>query len=322
MAAPELSIQSDRSETSRWLSAHLFLGGSPEQSRADRILADVVAPFVRRCLRDGLVDRCFFIRYGEHGWHLRLRFQGSSDTLAAVVQPSLVAHVAEETAPADLGVPLDTIAAEGTASPLPALWWVPYAPETTRYGGEVGLSFAERLFHDSTQLVFDLLPTIRAGDQDTRFGLALAAMAVVIGLGTADDPSSLDLALVHRERWMRLGAGEGGRVASAREFAAAHERDGAAYADVIRQLILATRDDSSMLPDPFAGYADATSRHLHGALAGIAQGTIAWDADSGRTLGLIGLLSDYMHMTNNRLGISPREEAYLGHLIYETLRTP
>jgi thiopeptide-type bacteriocin biosynthesis protein len=56
--------------TRQWLSFHLFLG-----SHFDEFLVDHLAPALQERTAPGSPGRFFFIRYGEGGTHLRLRFR-------------------------------------------------------------------------------------------------------------------------------------------------------------------------------------------------------------------------------------------------------
>lgn len=118
---------------SEWLYLKIFAG----TSTVDQILINHVAPLLEEC--DELYDQWFFIRYSEHGHHhLRLRFLGDPETLTRELQPLLHARLA----------------------PLfeDGLCWKTqldtYDREIERYGGPVGMEFAEELFwHDSEAIL-------------------------------------------------------------------------------------------------------------------------------------------------------------------------
>ena len=136
---------------SEWLYAKLFTG----TGSADRALVDAVRPLVDTCLDDGLADSWFFVRYGDGGWHVRLRLHGD----AAAMLPRL--HAATEPLLADgrlWRVQLDT-----------------YERELERYGGDAGMELSETVFRYDSDAVMELLAMLPCDDGlDARWRLALA----------------------------------------------------------------------------------------------------------------------------------------------------
>jgi thiopeptide-type bacteriocin biosynthesis protein len=136
---------------SDWLYAKLFTG----TGSADGVLIDAVRPLVEGCLADGLADSWFFVRYGDGGWHLRVRLHGD----AAAMLPRL--HAATKPLLADgrlWKVQLDT-----------------YEREVERYGGDAAMELSEVIFRHDSDAVLDLLQLL-PGDEglDARWRLALA----------------------------------------------------------------------------------------------------------------------------------------------------
>lgn len=136
---------------SEWLYAKLFTGAAT----ADGLLTEAVRPLVESCLADGLADSWFFVRYGDDGWHVRLRLHGD----APAMLPRL--HEAMEPLLADgrvWRVQLDT-----------------YEREVERYGGDAGMELSEDVFRHDSDAVLDLLVLLEGDDGlDARWRLALA----------------------------------------------------------------------------------------------------------------------------------------------------
>src|SRR5205807_10366290 len=123
--------------SSEWLFAKLYTG----TGTADRVLCEVVAPFVRKLIHSGAVDRWFFIRYGDPEWHLRVRFHGTPENLHAEVLPALQTAVSPLLDDGRLWrVQLDT-----------------YEREVERYGGPEAIELAEKLFHADSEAVLQLI---------------------------------------------------------------------------------------------------------------------------------------------------------------------
>lgn len=143
-AAPRVRVPAPTSHApvryapgSQWLYAKIYTG----PVAADHVLAGALAPVARKAVAEGLTQRWFFIRYGDPGWHVRLRLQGDPRALLGEVLPRL--HAACAPLLADEVVErlvLDT-----------------YVPEIVRYGGAHGMPLCEDIFfHESDAVVASL----------------------------------------------------------------------------------------------------------------------------------------------------------------------
>jgi lantibiotic biosynthesis protein len=150
---------------SEWLFAKLYC--SP--SHADRLLLELIRPLVERVMKDGTTRGWFFIRYGDPGWHLRLRFHGAAAELHDRVLPLLL----------EMAAPFER------QNMLWRMQFETYEPELERYGGPAGTGVAEQFFQLDSELCLELLPLI-SGDlgAELRWQLAFAgADRVLSGLG-------------------------------------------------------------------------------------------------------------------------------------------
>jgi lantibiotic biosynthesis protein len=139
---------------SSWLYAKIYTG----TSSVDRLLRDAIAPLARSVVESGDVKHWFFIRYADPHHHLRLRFHGEPTRLAGSVLPAL-----ERT--------LDPLREDGT------IWKVQldtYDREIERYGGDLGIELAEKLFWIDSEAVLGIVELLE-GDAgaDARWRLAL-----------------------------------------------------------------------------------------------------------------------------------------------------
>lgn len=115
------------------------------QEHHDRVLLDVVAPWVEKLQAAPELDRLFFARYSVPDWQLRFRAFGPVEWLGDVVRPAM-----EEALERYDAVPLS--------------WtFPPYHREVSRYGGDRGLEIAEHLFHHDSVACLALLDAERAG---------------------------------------------------------------------------------------------------------------------------------------------------------------
>ena len=158
---------------SPWVYFKLYTG----TSTADAILREELPELVAWAQQTAAVDRWFFIRYNEQGFHLRVRLRTTSPAarqelrarteqqFASLVERGLVWRLQ-----------LDT-----------------YDPELARYGGQLGLDLAERLFHVDSEFVLRVM-RMAVGDEgaDLRWRLCL------LGMDRLLDDLGFDLAGKHR----------------------------------------------------------------------------------------------------------------------------
>jgi lantibiotic biosynthesis protein len=179
---------------SEWLYAKLYTG----TSTADGLLRDVVSPVAHEVMAESLADGWFFIRYGDPGWHLRLRFHGDPGRLVTQVFPRLQARIAPLLDDGRLWrVQLDT-----------------YEREVERYGGPEGIVLAERLFHVDSEAVLAILDMLE-GDEgaDFRWRLALRGIDMLLNDLGLEGPDKQKVLRGMRESFTaEFGGGKGLRV--------------------------------------------------------------------------------------------------------------
>ena len=158
--SPAIATRRSREETrirfspgSEWLYLKLYCG----TATADALLRDVVAPFVRAARADGVVDRWFFVRYGDPDWHLRVRVHGDPARL-----PSLLSEIDRAVRP---------VLANGL---LARLALDTYEPEVDRYGGREALPLVEAIFEADSDSALGVIG-LTAGDagMDARWRITL-----------------------------------------------------------------------------------------------------------------------------------------------------
>nr|MBA3483807.1 lantibiotic dehydratase [Pirellulales bacterium] len=139
---------------SEWLYAKIYTGAAT----ADRLLRDELRPVIDDAIATGSCDRWFFLRYSDPDGHLRIRFHGEPTRLREELLPRLE---------------------EVLAGPLDAGWvarvqFDTYERETERYGGDLGVELAEKLFHADSEAALSIIDTC-SGDAglDARWRLAL-----------------------------------------------------------------------------------------------------------------------------------------------------
>jgi thiopeptide-type bacteriocin biosynthesis protein len=272
---PRVQVSSWQQRTlvpgSEWLDLRIYTGSST----ADRVLRDVVGPFVRNHMQAGLIDRWFFIRYSDPEWHLRLRLHGEPATLQASVLPAL-----NEAIGALIGA--------GCA------WRMrvdTYEREVERYGGLDGVVLAERLFHADSEAVQAIVELLDGEEgADARWRLAVRGMDMLLTDVGLDLPRKLDLA----KRAYR---------ALSREFGVDTPR----FRTELRKRFDPLRPELTGLLDPAGDESSPLApalrvlRRRSVALEPVAAALQALAEDRRLTRSLEDMASSYVHMHVNRM---------------------
>ncbi|MGW3149196.1 thiopeptide-type bacteriocin biosynthesis protein [Streptomyces sp. NPDC001177] len=279
-----------------WHSLHLALHAGGAET--DAFVTDDLAP-----LMDGLTaDRqasWFFIRYGEGGPHLRIRFRGPLPAGTAAGLPTTLAELAAAR-PAELTGPWQSRHGEVRE--------VPYAPETERYGGLAALPLAEEVFAHSTRAAVEALRA--TPDRAARLPLALdLAHATAHALGLDE---------LEAAGWLRRHAASWRWITEVQPLpgAAVHSRVNSVFAlqrpGLVRRAraLRAALDTDTAAPwlAEWVGRVGAADTRLRGAVpAAQAARRVPW------------VWASQLHMLFNRLGVTPDEERAVCRLAAGTL---
>ena len=309
-----------------WLSVYLFFDGWIYAPDCDQVITGVVEPFVRRCMQEGWVRQHFFIRYSENGPHVRLRLLGRADVLEDTVWPALVQHVRQ----AHPEVRVDekpetpvTTRPEGEPLRVTHLARVAYEPETARYGGPDGLAVAARLFQVSSDAAYDLIA--RMGDQrSSRLGKGLLATVVMCQVFCETRERGAAFARMYSTGYLQtLAREEEGRDNFMAAFEKGFDQQAATLSEYVDE-VWARMEEGDGLSDTLDAYADGlrARRDELRALFDTGRVQVAGEPVDDWQRAVSGIVPSYVHMMNNRLGVTVQEESYLGHLIHRALVAP
>lgn len=330
------------SAKSTWLSAHLYYN-EPRET----FLTEAVAKYIETVLKTGIADSYFFIRYWEHGPHIRLRFLGKADVLEQVLKPNLLEyfHAYMQTNPSSRTEPdyPEGFPKSHQWYPDNSIRFETYQAETERYGGPKGLQLSEQQFHLSTTTVLHYLrQQAHQNDYAERLGDAIRLhLAFVHSIGL-DQAMAVHFFNMIFENWLphtielpetmqqkdyliekmnetvdlfKLAFEEQqeGLVAFHQQLMSDLKSGGAFESDVYNNWIkknrllslqLAKLADQGQIPKRRDAY--SMSKEIEKRLSPTQQS-------------LWNIWADYIHMTNNRLGIFNKDEAYLAFLIRKSL---
>jgi len=294
-----------------WLSAYIyFRGAGIHKSACDDVILDVIYPFVRTCERHNWISRYFFVRYNENGPHIRLRLLGEDETLRDTVKPQLKKHVQEalrsDLRPKEHG---DEI-----------VHWIPYERETNRYGGQEGVRLAEQFFHCSSEVCFKLLKKSRGQARSSRLGTGLLSMVVLLYAFSRTQEQAVQLMNQYKEGYLRYKVLDDDQASDLQEiFEEMYEQQGETLSRYVNET--KSRLERGV---PLTDALDVYYRNLieisdrfHDLFQ---KGLLAKDQAVLNSWGqaIRTIIPNYLHMNNNRLGITLLEESYLAYLIART----
>ncbi|MEU5891537.1 lantibiotic dehydratase C-terminal domain-containing protein [Streptomyces sp. NPDC047461] len=335
------------SEAGAWQATHVFYAANPRP-----LLIECVRPLVDELEAEGLIASYFFINYWLEGPHIRLRLKPATPQAGPEVrrrtEQAIDAFLAARPAlyEVDSGFLNDfyntlfEIEFPGTerghymddqgrmklrrnnSRSAEA-----YEPEYGKYGGPAGIELAEWHFRHSSDLVIDALRTKNLHLRTVLLGTAAQLMMVMSGSFLPGDQELADYLDSYYEFWHKAFPGTGfiGTTEYDSNYAAMAPDLAARFAGI---RLAVGRSEPGALPAFLAGWAEHCAELRDRARVLAADGDLvfrSWDGERDETVtdpavALPLLLSPYMHMTNNRLHVTIRDEAYLSHVLGRCLR--
>ncbi|WP_329034094.1 lantibiotic biosynthesis protein [Streptomyces sp. NBC_00178] len=221
----------------------------------------------------------------------------------------------------------------------------PYAPEYAKYGGPAGVELAEWHFRHSSDLVIDAFRTMNLHLRTVLLGTSAQLMMVMASCFLPEEDHLADYLDGYYAFWHRAFPGTG--FIGSQEYEARYARTAPQLGSRFAEIRAAVRSrETGRLPRFLRGWAEHCLE-LRGRIEDlVTRGDLAFpvregpareDAGQERTepggvvvlevvthvpAVLPRLLSPYMHMTNNRLHVTIRDEAYLSFMLGQVLREP
>jgi hypothetical protein len=333
-----------------WLGMHIYYA-----SNSDPLLAECVWPMARDLRRHGLISRFFFIKYWLEGPHLRVRFLPRAgvghDQIKLVIEPGVDRYLERRPALYDAGQ-ADTddlyrrmFLAEyseerwnelyGAAGRMPfrpnnTYYYEPYEPEYDRYGGPDGVELSEWHFQQSSEIVLKLIETANVHVRTVLLGLSAQLTIGICYAFLGDDGAIADFLQQSRNFWQTSFAHFDGQDDGAfdRKYAKLSGPLSRRITDIRGRVRNHDRvpGGPADAEDEWIGHAQELRRRVEHLAQ---QGRLTFPGrqpgegrmpvtDTASALRI--LLSSYVHMTNNRLGVGIPDEIYLSYMLERTLR--
>lgn len=336
-------------EPGTWLAIHIFYGGN-----ARPMLVQCVRPLIDELTAQGRLAGYFFINYWLEGPHLRLRLKprtpADEPAVRAAAEAAITHYLSERPALYDMnggyrdelyntlfalefpqGKPAELVDTDGNMviQPNNCFRYRPYEPEYGKYGGPAGIELAEWHFQHSSDLVVEAVRTMNMHMRPVALGTAIQLMLVLSRTFLPERASLVEALDSYHLFWHSAFAGTD--FVDSIDYASKYE---SMAGDLDRQFdtILGPLDrgEPELLPGFLRGWAEHTAELRARAVDLARSGQLQFAYPEGAPAyaitdpeqALTRLLNPYMHMTNNRLYITLRDEAYLSYMLGRALRSP
>jgi thiopeptide-type bacteriocin biosynthesis protein len=275
-------------------------------NQLDHVVRQIVSPAIRHARADADLERWFFVRYAdERGWHIRLRLRGSEPArrrwfseFSGLIDATLPSLPEDNSTERRL-IPTSGAARVQTAQAGYAL--ASYEPECEKYGGVAGMGIAEEFFEASSELAVQALQQVSASGDHQILVLALTRSLVWQTHETQADRECF----LRRYLWYWTGQDGFGARRVRRKL-----REAAA-----RRMDFLSRQFASLKTHPvLSAFLGDFERAIRATLSKL-QRVERYLTESPSSLSF-----EYLHMSNNRLGVFPLEEAYVAALLLESCR--
>jgi len=320
-----------------YLSVHIYYNTTDLRA----VLLGCVDPLIQELEKQKLLARYFFIRYWEGGSHVRLRLLPTEgiqpeDLRAKAeplinqfledrpslfdVDPEVMAPVMRSLFEYEYGAEefVRVFGADGVIAIAPnnSYSYNPYKPEYDRYGGKHGIALSEEHFHVSSTIALESLRDSNSHVRTSTLGLALQLMLHFALVFYKEKEQVIEFFTHYAKRWHAMSVPKGFNEGCDRLFEAQAPRIMAHFSQVQRI--------HACLETTETGVLSKWLRHAYWLRERIAdlysEGKLELNpAPESLDVAIRRLLTSYVHMMNNRLGVLILEEVYMSHLIIRAL---
>ncbi|MFE9096913.1 lantibiotic dehydratase C-terminal domain-containing protein [Streptomyces sp. NPDC007264] len=332
----------------QWQALHIFYAANPRP-----LLLQCVRPLVDGLKAEGLLEGYFFINYWLEGPHIRLRLKPAAEAATEEVRVRAQRAVGDflRARPALYDVEASGFRAEmyNTLFGLEyreeekgrylgadgrmrlrdnnTCSFEPYEPEYGKYGGPAGVALAEWHFGHSSDLVIDALGTLNLHLRTVALGTAAQLMLVMAGSFLRDRDAVTEYVDAYHRFWHKSFAGTD--LIGSEEYEKGYEAMPAGLGRRFGSVLEAIwQRETDRLPAFLRGWAAHCTESARRAADLAVRGELVfrpWDDSRDERVtdpahALPRLLFPYMHMTNNRLHMTIRDEAYLSYVLGRALR--
>lgn len=312
--------------TRDWLALHIFYHNVMKQ---DAFLNECLIPAIRTLQAEGHCQDWFFLRYWEGGTHVRVRFLNPSAAVEEKIREAATAFMAAHPPEQELTreAYYENHTFDGEPVDVETLPWypngsvvqLPYEPEYKRYGGRHAMALGEEVFRISSDTAAAVIAAT-PGEYQKRMSMAMDLMILMARcLGVEADmmapyfnryslywqrftPQPEDVRAKIKESFERQSEQLVPRFKTLLQFVNSAD-DFPIYREFVNQLLDVRRRleelaEQGLLESPYDEEpVDSAMRTVYA---------------------ITGIAFSHLHMTNNRLGLTPVYEHYLGYMVHLT----
>jgi thiopeptide-type bacteriocin biosynthesis protein len=272
----------------KWLSIHLFYSGS-----LNFFIEKAIKPFVKS--NREFIFSWFFIRYMENGQHIRLRLLIDKKNMG-----NLIKKVNFHFNIFFINFPSEQLIENENNFINNAIQIIDYQPETQRYGGEKGILISEQFFNYASETIFDFINT------ETDYEATLL-IGIVMNLYVAQSDFEKDSTTLFQSifnHWLdfnlqHLAISKGEMI---EQFETIYTEQGDMLTEITQSILFQKNEIEGF--ENWQKYCAETLEKLR---------------HTELTKPIPDILASYIHLNNNRLGISNFDESLMAYLILRSL---
>jgi thiopeptide-type bacteriocin biosynthesis protein len=318
---------------SSWLATQVYYTEPWEQ-----LLVKALKPYADIAIQMDIAEQYYFMRYWHRGPHIRLWFKGETEMLDMILKPNIIEHFDNY---------FEAKASERAENPhgwLPnnSVHFIVTEPEVARFCGSVGLSIAEGQFQASSDIVLKLLKEKEfRWSYDDALGAAVKLhLSFVYALGMNVETAQVFFEQIYYN-WLpaafpidpnTLNKYEFDKLVSdtSNVFAEGFESQRKKIVPFCFSLWETLSNKELMDNEAMITWIYANKIVKNELVAALQEGKLqprpqnlllnTSVALSNSDLLLWSLYANFIHLTNNRLGINTKDEGYLGYLIMRSIK--
>jgi thiopeptide-type bacteriocin biosynthesis protein len=306
-----------KSEDTHWVYARIF-GSSYEEG--DAMVLKIFGTAQKNLEEKKLIERSFYLRYGEGGPHLRVRFLTKYFQEVQTVIEEAATHyftcaageqrlqVKEPPAYKALS-DFDSIAWNLLREPG-TLEYAEYEPEYNKYGGSAGLPYCEKLFDASSKLALQALEQEQTW-QIPRQRLALYMMNKLVEVFRIPEQERARWFADYFQYWSKASKFSSQALDS---FATKYQANAAFINSLVREPEKITSAWLNQMQSSIEEWRIVAAKQYSALLELSEESKLEGQHPST-------IAFHVMHVHNNRAGVSMAHEAYLSYLLWRYYET-
>lgn len=272
-----------------------------------------ISLLIKKLKKDGLLEKYFFIRYWENGFHIRLRLLVKPENRVKSIQISkkIINNFLKK-----------------NPSEYPSSWKYPefqnniklrkYEPELDRYGGGECIDISESQFHLSSEVVFKILGEYGELSYEHSFYSALKYHILLLKIFELSQKDAHVLLNYYTDLWVNSILNKYHGYDSIenimKKFDALYSTQKSGFDEMIKT-IKSEYEEKDKLSEYWNKNINKIYRQLKKADELNIDVKYVYDKSASGKHHLYNLLPSYIHMMNNRLGIPNHDEAFISYVI-------